>query len=135
MSLNQEVISFLLDKGVLSYGFANKETLAGGPPSTDITYKLPEAKSAVCFTVPMDRDIIRAFLRKEMPDGRANYEKNITDTIMRAYYTAKDLRFFLEEEGYKAIQFFPNNGLADFNHTFLIDGKGVIGEIKKVDPS
>ena len=65
----------MTDKGVLSVGFANKDTLAGGPPSADITYKMPDAKSAISFTMPLDRDIIRAYLRKDKPNGRDHFYK------------------------------------------------------------
>ena len=33
--------------GTVAVGIATTETLAGGPPSTDLTYVLPEARSAV----------------------------------------------------------------------------------------
>ena len=31
--------------GTVAVGIATTETLAGGPPSTDLTYVLPEARS------------------------------------------------------------------------------------------
>jgi len=40
------------------------ETLAGGPPSADLTYKLPGAKSAICFAFALDQSLIRPFSEK-----------------------------------------------------------------------
>jgi len=70
ISLNNEIEKFLLEQGALKVGFANKKTLEGGPSTVDITYPLSEADSAICFTLPLDRDKIRAFLRKDLPNGR-----------------------------------------------------------------
>ena len=41
------------------------ETLAGGPPSTDLSYVLAAARSAVVFALPLDQEKIERFLRKE----------------------------------------------------------------------
>jgi epoxyqueuosine reductase QueG len=49
-----------LDQGALSVGFATKETLKGGPPTTDMTYVMPEAETAICFAIPLDKVKIRA---------------------------------------------------------------------------
>ena len=49
MDLNEEIESFLTNKGALSVGFANKDTLAGGPPSSDVTYKLPDLNQRFVF--------------------------------------------------------------------------------------
>ena len=37
----------VLSSGAVAAGVPTKETLQGGPPSTDLTYVLPGAKSAV----------------------------------------------------------------------------------------
>ncbi|MHA2474864.1 MAG: hypothetical protein ACXAES_16695, partial [Promethearchaeota archaeon] len=47
ISLNEELEKFLLGKGAIKVGFTTLETLAGGPPGSDITYVLPEAQSAI----------------------------------------------------------------------------------------
>ena len=48
----------------MAVGIATTETLEGGPPSTDLTYVLPEAKSAVVFALPLDQGAIERFLEK-----------------------------------------------------------------------
>ena len=56
--LTQFASEFLKLQGATIVGVATKETLAGGPPSTDLEYVLPGAKSAVCFAVPFDQEKI-----------------------------------------------------------------------------
>ncbi|MBT4269412.1 MAG: hypothetical protein HN580_14890 [Deltaproteobacteria bacterium] len=54
MSLNGLIEEFLLERGALKVGFANKETLAGGPPSADLelepTEPEPESKSSAAIS-------------------------------------------------------------------------------------
>jgi hypothetical protein len=56
--------------GAVSIGFATKKTLEGGPTTTDMTYILPEAETAICFAVPLDKSKIRSYLGKKHPRGR-----------------------------------------------------------------
>jgi hypothetical protein len=41
LSLNERIEKYLLDNGALKIGFATKESIAGGPPSAEISYVLP----------------------------------------------------------------------------------------------
>ena len=109
ISLEEEITAFLLDQGAIKVGFANTETMAGGPPSTDITYKLPKAKSAICFAIPLNRDLIRPYLKKELPNGRIDYEKDHIETNDRAYRISQRLADFLKEKGYTSKPLVPNN--------------------------
>ena len=97
MSLNDEIEQFLLERGALKVGFATLETLSGGPPSVDLEYVLPEARSAVSFALPLDREKIRAFLGKESHSDheRDNFEVNIKSSRL-----AKALAIWLEEKGF-----------------------------------
>ena len=56
---------FLEIQGASKVGVATVQTLAGGPPSTDLEYVLPGAKSAVSFAVPFDEDAIERYLSKQ----------------------------------------------------------------------
>ncbi|MBW2242943.1 MAG: hypothetical protein JRH01_13245 [Deltaproteobacteria bacterium] len=67
MALEKRIEQLLFEHGATTVGFATTETLAGGPPSTDLEYVLPGARSAVCFTMPMDLDNVRPYLGKETP--------------------------------------------------------------------
>lgn len=63
--LTQVVKNFVMHSGAVAAGIATSETLEGGPPSADLTYVLPKARSAVVFAVPMDQEAIERFLKKE----------------------------------------------------------------------
>ncbi len=57
--------TFLTEIGACEVGVCTTQTLAGGPPSTDLEYVLPGARSAVSFAVPMDQEKIKRYLAKE----------------------------------------------------------------------
>jgi epoxyqueuosine reductase QueG len=63
--LSEMARKFLMVQGACAVGICTKETLAGGPPSTDLEYVLPGARSAVTFAVPMDQQKIERYLAKE----------------------------------------------------------------------
>ena len=106
MSLNDEIEQFLLERGALKVGFATLETLSGGPPSVDLEYILPEARSAVSFALPLDREKIRAFLGKESHSAHEqdNFEVNIKSSRL-----AKALALMLGEKGFPSKRVISNN--------------------------
>ena len=86
----------------MSVGFSTKKTLEGGPPTTDMTYILPEAETAICFAVPLEKSKIRPYLGKELPRGRFDHVIDNGDAYLKAYKYAKVAADFLEEKGYKS---------------------------------
>jgi len=56
---------FVLGGGAFKVGIATTETLAGGPPSADLTRVLSDARSAVVFALPFDQAVLESFLKKE----------------------------------------------------------------------
>lgn len=88
MPLEHSIHEFLLERGALAVGIATTETLAGGPPSADITYGMEGARSAISFALPLNRDLIRAFLAKE---DRFSHEEDNIKTNLRS----KDLSWEL----------------------------------------
>ncbi len=64
---------FLTLQGASAVGICTRETLAGGPPSTDLEYVLPGARSAVSFAVPMNQKKIERYLAKE---SHAEHQEN-----------------------------------------------------------
>ncbi|MGQ9721639.1 MAG: hypothetical protein ACUVXA_10000, partial [Candidatus Jordarchaeum sp.] len=58
-TLESEIEKFLRERGAIRVGYATLDTLAGGPPSVDLSYVLPEARSAISFALPFDRVKIR----------------------------------------------------------------------------
>lgn len=89
-------------------GVATKSTLDGGPPGVDITYPLKTAESAICFALPLDKQKIRAFLKKELPRGRVDHEIDNIETNIKAFLLAKSTSKFLKDKGYDAVEVFPN---------------------------
>ena len=88
--IEEEIREFLTERGAIKVGFATLDSLAEGPPSADLTYVLPEAKSAVSFALPLDLDKIRATLAKKSHKAfeKNNIEVNINATKI-SYELAK----------------------------------------------
>jgi epoxyqueuosine reductase len=97
MSLEKEIEDYLRERGALKVGIATRETLSGGPPSTDLSYILPEARSAVSFALPLDREKIRLYLSKR---DHAAHEQDNFQTNTRSSRLAKELALWLEEKGF-----------------------------------
>jgi epoxyqueuosine reductase QueG len=97
MELENRIEEFLLERGALKVGFATLETLAGGPPSSDLTCIMPNARSAVSFALPLDREKIRAYLSKL---DHAAHEKDNIEVNIRSSRLAKELALWLEEQGH-----------------------------------
>jgi len=99
-NLNDIIKSFVKTLGAVDVGFATTETLKGGPPSADITYVLPKAKSAVCFAVPLNQDHIIPFLSKK--DRMSHDQDNVRANTI-ASGIALDLSNYLEQKGFKSL--------------------------------
>ena len=100
------VKDFMINAGAMDVGIATTETLSGGPPSTDLTYVLPEAKSAICFAVPMDQSHIERYLNKE--DCRShNIDNRRTNSL--ASGMAFELATFLTMKGRPSAAVCSNN--------------------------
>ncbi|MCF8128658.1 MAG: epoxyqueuosine reductase [Deltaproteobacteria bacterium] len=83
--------------GAAAVGICNQETLAGGPPSVDLAYVLPEAKSAVSFLVPLGQRLVEPYLRKE--DRRAYELDNVrTNTLVSGI--SFEISSYLKQKGY-----------------------------------
>ncbi len=106
--LEKEIEDFLYDWGVLSIGFATKKSLEGGPSTLDITYPMKNAETAICFALPLDREKTKAFLRKDMPNGRRGHELDNIETNIKAFQIAIKTTNFLKEKGFDAKPVFPN---------------------------
>jgi epoxyqueuosine reductase QueG len=98
--LTATVLDYVLREGACGAGIATTETLAGGPPSTDLSYVLPKAKSAVSFAMPMDQTKILAYLRKQ--DHRSHERDNLrTETFVTGL--AAQLADYLDQMGHPSI--------------------------------
>jgi epoxyqueuosine reductase QueG len=101
--LTRTVVDFVTNQGACAVGICSKEMLAGGPPSTDLEYVLPEAKSAISFAVPFDPERIERYLAKRDHAGHQddNFHTNFFVTGL-----AYGLALYLDQRGY------PSYGLA-----------------------
>ncbi|MBN2707133.1 MAG: epoxyqueuosine reductase [Deltaproteobacteria bacterium] len=98
--LTADLEKMALTLGAFKVGFVTGETLAGGPPSTDLGYVLPEARSAVCFALAFDQDLIEPYFRKK--DHKA-LETNKVRTTTLANGIALEIAEFLQQEGFRAL--------------------------------
>jgi len=97
--LDQLVKDLALNSGAIDVGVVTPETLAGGPPSTDLSYVLDGAKSAVVFALTLDQDKIDAFLKKE------DFIGHCADNVRTNTYASGislELTRFLQMKGFKA---------------------------------
>ena len=98
--LNQLVKDLVLNAGAIDVGVVTTETLKGGPPSTDLSYVLEGAKSAVVFALPLDQEKIERFLKKEDFSGHC-LDNVRTNTLTSGI--ALELARFLELDGQAAV--------------------------------
>jgi epoxyqueuosine reductase QueG len=132
--LSRFVIDYVTNLGACAAGIATTETLAGGPPSTDLQYVLPAAKSAVCFALPLDAARIEHYLAKQ--DQAGHQEDNIRTNLL-ATGLAVGLATYLDQHGIPSVAVAANAvyrkdtpaGILDFkpdvSHRYLAVRSGV----------
>jgi epoxyqueuosine reductase len=103
--LSSKAIDFATNLGACAVGITTVDTLAGGPPSTDLEYVLPDARAAVTFALPLDQDKIRDFLSKRDRDGH-QVDYNRTNAL--ATGIAVQLAGFIAHFGYESIGVLSN---------------------------
>jgi epoxyqueuosine reductase QueG len=115
-------------------GIVTTEMLANGPSSTDLTYVLPNAKSAVSFAVPLDQKFIEPWFNKQ---NQADHLRNNIRTNVIASGISLELANYLNQKGYPSLPLTANtayradskNGLYDerplISHRYLAVRSGV----------
>ena len=103
--LSQTVIDYVMCQGTCAAGIVTLETLEGGPPSADLSYVLPNAKSAISFALPLDQSLIPPFLMKKdfLSHERDNVLKNAQSSGI-----ALLLANFLEQKGHPSVPIAAN---------------------------
>ncbi len=99
--LNQVVKDLVLNAGAIDVGVVTTETLEGGPPSTDLSYVLDGAKSAVVFAMPLDQEKIERFLKKE--DFPGHCLDNVRTNTLASGIALEVARFLEMNEGVKSL--------------------------------
>jgi epoxyqueuosine reductase QueG len=103
--LTNTVKDLVLGASAVTVGIAIPEMLKGGPPSTDLSYVLPEARSAVVFALPLDQGVIEAFLKKQDMAG-LNINNHRVNTM--ASGIALELSEYLNMKGYNSVPIIAN---------------------------
>jgi epoxyqueuosine reductase QueG len=86
--------------GAADVGITTTQTLAGGPPSTDLSYVLPGAASAVTFLVPMDQAHIESYLGKK---DRLSHEKDNIRASTLASGISFEIANYLSNKGFTSV--------------------------------
>ncbi|MFT5701343.1 MAG: epoxyqueuosine reductase [Desulforhopalus sp.] len=105
-NLSKIVREFVLLEGACASGISTLETLEGGPPSSDLTYVLPGAKSAVTFAVAIDQRPILPYLMKK---ERLALEKAFIQANVLASGIALHLSNYLTQKGFPSVPVAANN--------------------------
>lgn len=118
--LSRIVLGMAVNLGACLAGVATPESLAGGPPSADLTYVLPSARSAVCVAVPLDQDKIGPYMKKEDHDSH-NLDKIRATTL--AGGIALEMATFLDQLGYESVAMPANFQYRNDNEVSYADRK------------
>jgi len=81
-------------------GIATCKTLAGGPPSADLTQVLPTAQSAICFAIALDEAALERYLAKK---DHETFNKNKIRATTLANGIALEMANFLTQIGYASV--------------------------------
>ena len=120
--------------GATAVGVATTDSLAGGPPSTDLSYVLPNARAAISFAVPLNPDYIDTWFSKSC--HRDHLQNNIQANVI-ASGISLELANYLNQKGHPSVALTANtayrtdsrNGIYDeippVSHRYLAVRSGV----------
>ncbi len=120
--------------GASAVGIVTSAMLEGGPPSTDLTHVLPDAKSAISFAVPLNQDYIESWFNKQ---SHADHLQNNIQSNVIASGISLELANYLNQKGYPSVALTANtayrtdseNGIYDeippISHRYLAVRSGV----------
>lgn len=91
---------FVILEGACAAGIATMETLEGGPPSCDLSYVLPDARSAIVFAIAIDQKVIPPYLMKK---DRLPFEQDCLRANALASGIAVHLANYLTQKGYPSV--------------------------------
>jgi epoxyqueuosine reductase len=91
--------------GADAVGIVTTEMLAGGPPSTDLGYVLPNAKSAVSFAIALDQKLIDSWFNKQ---SHADHFRDNIRTNVLASGISLELSNYLNQKGYPSVPLTAN---------------------------
>lgn len=103
--LKQEIRSIAREMGIDKVGFTSRERLRDAPPSGDLAYILPTARSAISLIVALDKAAIRAYLAKE---NQMSHVKDHNMSYIKLKEAGKAIQDLLRDRGYEASFHYPN---------------------------
>ena len=118
--LTRRVKALAHNYGANKVGIATREMMTGGPPSADITYVLPTAKSAVSFCVPLDPAPIDDWFSKK--SQTAHFKDNIQKNVI-ASGIALELANYLNQKGFPSVPLTANTAYRSDAERGLLDEK------------
>ncbi len=104
--LSRIVQEIVFIEGACEAGIATLKTLEGGPPSSDLTYVLPGAKSAITYAVAIDQKPRTPYLMKK---ERLALEKAFVRANVLSSGIALHLANYLTQKGYPSVPVAANN--------------------------
>jgi epoxyqueuosine reductase QueG len=123
-----------LSYGASAVGVVTTEMLEGGPPSTDLSYVLPNASSAISFAVSLDQKHIDSWFSKK---SHTDHLRNNIQANVVASGISLELANYLIQKGYPSAPLTANtayrtdskNGIFDeippISHRYLAVRSGV----------
>ena len=97
--LKEEITAIAREMGIDKIGFTTRERLEDAPPSADLGYVLPGARSAVSLLVAYDKGVIRPWLSKQEFWA---FDHNRKWSYAKLKSAAKRIQDLLIERGYEA---------------------------------
>lgn len=132
--IEDAIKDFVLGRGIDVVGIAGPERL-DGPPSLDLDYTMPGARSIVVMAIPMDVDAIYKFLSKESPTP---HNVDQVHANQRIHQVSRDLADHITSLGHRAAAVPPNNTYRrsldvfttrpSFSHRFGAIAAGIAGQ-------
>ncbi len=104
--LSKLALDYPLCEGACLSGIATRQTLEGGPASTDLEYGMTGAQSAVVFAFSLDQSLIPDFLGKQ---DRLTFETNDERVNSLASGVAVKLSNYLTQKGHASIPLAAND--------------------------
>jgi epoxyqueuosine reductase len=112
--IEAEVKLLALRQGAIRAGIACRESFAEAPPSADMGYVAPWAKTVVSFALPLGTEWIQDYFNKVT---RMAFKKVVFDFYSKSYQVGSAIEAYLQNAGYKALNIIPN-GQYRPDHTY-----------------
>ena len=103
--MKKEIRHIALKSGAAKVGISSVDRFEGGPASMNPGYLLPGARSIVSVMLPLDGEIIRAYLGKKDHQSLQEHE---TAVYAKLFDICKEIAGALRSGGFKAVAVQPN---------------------------